>query len=485
MFLVSIAAAMTFAAADSVVGDYTVRIVAGPELHAEVIARFPSADTVRMGTGAIDHIPRGWASFVENISAADSRGKRLAVTATQDTGKAPGWIISKGQGQTTLRYSVNLRFAKESWPPGNEQAGLWADSALFVVTKALFAAPDKKGSWKVTFDVPSTWRISSPWEPAGTRSFKVPNRESLLYNTVALGKHGEYRFQSDGFDITLALIGPASAGAPIVRETFEPVLREYLRVFESTPKGRYLMTIFYGDDEDGEGFQNSAAFRTKVPLIKETRLLWGNHLAHELVHMWLGKQLRGTNQAETEWFNEGFSEFLSNRSLLRTGMISREDFVRKMEYNISHYSYFRLSGIYDTVSVRESGKRKYRHRFGVYNGGWAVAFALDQAIDEKTQGRSGLDQVLKLMYQRRAVLDQPWTWPDLIQAATDVAGSDMGPFFTNYVAGLEPLPLDPALKRLGFLLVGQTYAAEMYVLPDPAATPEARARGQTYLRSTR
>ena len=483
--LIAFIAAISLSAADSIAGDYSVRIVPGPALHAEVVAHFASADTVRMGTGAIDHIPRGWASFVENISATDSRGRRLTVTMTQDSGKAPGWIISNGQGQTTLRYNVNLKFTEENWPPGNEQAGLWADSALFVVTKALFAAPEKRGTWRVTFDVPSSWRISSPWASAGARSFTVPNRESLLYNTVAMGKHGEFRFQSNGFDVTLAMIGKAADGAPLVRETFEPVMREYLRVFEQTPKGRYLMTIFYGDDEDGEGFENSAAFRTKVPLIKETRLLWGNHLAHELLHMWLGKQLRGAQQAESEWFNEGFTEYLSNRSLLRTGMIDREDFRRKMEYNISHYSYFRLSGLYDTVTVRESGRRKWRHRFGVYNGGWAAAFALDQAVDEKSQGKNGLDEVLRLMYKRRAALDQAWEWADLVQAATDAAGSDMAPFLDRYVAGLEPLPLEASLKRLGFLLVGQTYAAEMYVLPDPAATAEARARGERFMRTVR
>lgn len=469
--------------ADSIAGDYNVRIVTSPGLRAEVVARIPSGDTIQMGTGAIDHIARGWASFVHDFAATDSRGRKLAVRELQDSGKAPGWIVARHSGAMTIRYSVDLSFTQKPWPPGNEQAGLWADSALFIVTKALFATPARPGQWLVTFDIPQSWKTSAPWPALSSRKFSAPSRESLVYNTVVMGKHGEYKFSSDGFDISLALLGNAAAAAPLLRSTFEPVMQEYLRIFDATPRGQYLMTVFYGDEEDGEGFENSAAFRTKVPLVAETRLVWGNHIAHELLHMWLGKQLHGAVAAESEWFNEGVTEYISNRTLLRAGLIDRNQFLEKVKTNIALYSYFNQSGIFDTVTVRQSGQRKYRYRFGVYNGGWATAFSIDQEVATRSSGSRGIEDVLRLLYDRRAKANQAWTWDDLLSASSDIAGSDMKPWFDSHVAGLEPLPLERYFKRLGFLLMGQPYAAEMYLIPDPSATDEQRRRGEMYLSS--
>ena len=466
------------------IAQYTVRIQTVPKLSATVTATLPTVPaTLTMGTGAIDHLPDGWSTFVSGVALTNAAGAAMDLSKTMDSTRTPTWTVKGDRtGPGTLTYSVDLRFAQESWPPGNEQAGLWADSALFLVTKSLFLTPEGDGPSSVTFDLPAGWRASTPWaaKDRSPASFMAPNRESLVYNTVVLGHHGVYQFTSGDFDVVLALIGPAARSVDIVRQTFEPVLKEYFRIFEATPPTTYLMTLFYGEDEDGEGFHSSAAFRTRVPLARDTRLVWGNHLAHELLHMWNGHQLRGADQPASQWFQEGFTEYLSNRTLLRTRMITREDFTRKLENNISLYSYFRLSGIYDTVSVRQSGTRKWRYRFGVYNGGWAVAFALDQTIRQQTNERHGLEDFMRRLYARRGLADQPWTWEDLITTATETAGTDMTGFFTSYVAGLEPLPLGALLQRLGIRLVGQTYAAEMYVLPDLAASAEQRARGKAY-----
>ena len=49
-----------------------------------------------------------------------------------------------------------------------------------------------------------------------------------------------------------------------------------------------MMTVFYGDEDDGEGFETSSAFRTTVPIVRELRLMWGHTVAHELLHMCFG-----------------------------------------------------------------------------------------------------------------------------------------------------------------------------------------------------
>jgi predicted metalloprotease with PDZ domain len=89
---------------------------------------------------------------------------------------------------------------------------------------------------------------------------------------------------------------------------------------------------------------------------------------------------------------------------------------------------------------------------------------------------------MRRLYATHGVADRGWTWEDLIRTASETAGTDMAGFFTNYVAGLEPLPLEAQLQRLGMRLTGQTYAAEMYVAPDLNASSDQRARRTAYFR---
>jgi hypothetical protein len=139
--------------------------------------------------GGIDHLPSQWATFIRDLRATSASG----VATVPQFNQPGGWIIPGMPTETVdLTYAVDLSYAHSPWPPGNEQAGLWSDNALYTITKPLFIA-GAPSSALVTVVVPDGWRVTSPWERFADRrnTYRVQSVEDLIDNSIVVGLHSE------------------------------------------------------------------------------------------------------------------------------------------------------------------------------------------------------------------------------------------------------------------------------------------------------
>jgi predicted metalloprotease with PDZ domain len=147
-------------------------------------------------------------------------------------------------------------------------------------------------------------------------------------------------------------------------------------------------------------------------------------------------------------------------------------FLRKVANMAGGYLYFHNSSLFSKVPVGEAGKRKGAHRFGVYNGGWAVALSLDVMLREESGFRKSLDDVVRRLYETHGQQGKPIALADIAAAASSVAGRDLSTFFEKFVTQRNELPLGETLAKAGLDLRGQPYAGDMYVVP--VTPPTAR-----------
>src|SRR5688500_3666308 len=209
-----------------------------------------------------DHLARGWATFVRDLRATDRSGREIALTPVDSTAT---WSLPEGvAGPLVLAYEVDLAFAHEPYPPGNEQAGQAFEDALYLVTKPLFVVSEAVGAAEVELSLPEGWEAAAPWErtesSGGTSaSFRVPDNNSLLRNSLIVGRFGAIRLQEGGIDLTLALPGSMREAEALVGSALGGPLRRFLALFPGSPPGAYLMTFFYAAAEDGESFLDSSA----------------------------------------------------------------------------------------------------------------------------------------------------------------------------------------------------------------------------------
>jgi predicted metalloprotease with PDZ domain len=446
---------------------YNLKILLSDPPRAEVQADLTVRDgRLLMIGGAVNHLPRGWAAFVQDIKIADEKGNPLKLEEFSDEKYKTQWRVGNGfQGRARLSYRVDLSFAKTKWDAGNEQAAFYDGRALFAASRVFFIVPDVKADSEVRFDIPADAKLAVPWKPlADKKSFEMSG-EDLLYNTLVVGDFGGFRAREGNFEFTVALLGKAREAEPLVSKALSKYSRMYNEIFSETPPVSYLMTLFYADAEDGESYNQSAAFTSPPPMTEENMIMWGNTLGHELFHHWCGGQISGEIYSESQWFQEGFTEYYANLAMMREQLMPERFFIWKAENILGKYIYFRTAPQFAEVSIKNAGEKKTTYRFGVYDGGWAIAFALDVTIREKTAGRKNLDDFMRRMYQKFGLTKTKYKYADLVATASETAESDLSDFFKRYVEGTETLPVASLLEKVGYGSAVQYYANEMYIFP--------------------
>jgi predicted metalloprotease with PDZ domain len=403
--------------------------------------------------GGIDHLPNQWATFVTNLRVENGTVELL--------GKE-GWRTD-ARGRVVLRYDVDLSYAEGSWPAGNEQAGRKFPRALFTVTKPLFVYSSASDSAEVTFDVPEKWLIAAPWRALSPRRFAVKKMTSLTENSLVLGEFPMRTVRVGAFNMTIAT--PSEKAIPpelerLVAQTGAMAAR----LFPDTPPDEYVMTFFRESSEDGEAFDSSAAFTSPESFDRSSLMVTGHTVVHELFHYWIGHKIHAADRERLAFFTEGFTDYYATRVMFASGVLTRSEVDARVGNRLTGYEYFFASPLFEGVSLAAAGKRKGSYRLGVYDGGWMLALALDVRIRQATNGAASLDDVMRKLFATHGLTDTPVAEQDIVAAASVVRGENAEPFFAKYVDAREALPTTDLLRTLGWRVIGQPYAAEMYVI---------------------
>lgn len=438
---------------------YEIKINRDNPLLVHVKAHLIAKDTLQMNTNCPNYdYPEGWATFVKNLKITQQETPVNSKYVSKSK-----WSLEKNPTAEMIQveYDLDLSFTKAKWDVGNEQGGYTDGNAVYLVSKSLFIHGDSVENFIVKFDPPNDWKLSVPWTQTKRKNeFLVSNLDFLLENSLVFGNYSTSSETKNGFVFEFALLGEAAKSSELFGKTFNRIAAEYLEIFPDTPPSKYLVTMFYASQDDGESFHNSNAFTLSKPLNPDGNIIWANQMAHELFHYWNSDLIKAESYEDRQWFSEGFAEYYSNLTLLRTGIIDEPTFRSKAEKILGLYLNFKWRN--PDITLKEAGKSKGRNRFVVYNGGWAAALALDLLIIEKTNGRKNLDDFMRAMFKKYRVT--PYKYSDLTATASEVAGEDISSFFNIYVDGKETIPVEKNLNKIGYKVYDVVYEAEMYLV---------------------
>ncbi|MEJ2007652.1 MAG: PDZ domain-containing protein [Acidobacteriota bacterium] len=251
------------------------------------------------------------------------------------------------------------------------------------------------------------------------------------------------------------------------------------------PDFRHYTFIFHFDPDlrMGDGMEHL----NSTDIIVRGRLS-GNGLpqaletaAHEFFHLWNVKRLRPvglgpfdySKQVYTRslWFVEGVTTYYSYVNLLRAGIWTKQQFLKRLATEIrtlqdepgrklmsaessSFHAWF-----YDR-SPQMQETNFANSTISYYNKGALLGMLLDLEIRARTHGRKSLDNLMRLMYQKfyespptsYYLRGRGYTEKNILEAVNQVSGSDFTSFFQQYVAGVVPLPYNQILAKAGLVL---------------------------------
>ena len=198
---------------------------------------------------------------------------------------------------------------------------------------------------------------------------------------------------------------------------------------------------------------------------------WAGTIAHEVFHYWNGWRLRGADYQASQWFQEGFTDYIASLALVSGGLTSADDFYAKLATYVRDAK--RLATPLDAPGTHKGPP--------LYGGGALVAFIWDTRIREATNGVRGVGDLVRELLRSTHNGERPYAWTDIEAVLQQLAPGDWAGFQSRYIHGSEALPLDETFGRVG-LRITQAPNGAVRVEADPAANESAKVLRHVVMR---
>lgn len=245
-------------------------------------------------------------------------------------------------------------------------------------------------------------------------------------------------------------------------------------LMHDVPFSRYTFILQFMRGPGGGGMEHKNGAAISVPA-QRLRSDWGSFesvAAHEFFHAWNVKRIRPQNLEPVDyihgndtrdlWFSEGVTSTYGDLTLLRAGLISRQEFYRRLGDEIQNLQK-RPARLWQ--SVEESGREAWLEKYpdyrrpersiSYYNKGELLGFLLDLAILHSTAGQRSLDDVMRGLNMDFARRGRFFTEADLRAMIAGIAPNFAGldKFFHDDVAGTAELDYNAYLGFAGLRVV--------------------------------
>jgi predicted metalloprotease with PDZ domain len=378
----------------------------------------------------------------------ETRDFQVTGGAVRETAPGERLITHKPGARLVVRYHLVSAYAKD--PKVGEAEHTYRPvirpSWFSVLGYAAFS--DVEGRSRAPTEVrfgplPKGWKAASSAAPVGPR---LPTLDEAR-RSVMLGGPGlrVMDLTAAGGPLRIAALGrwDMDLGA------FSKVLGQVMgaeRAYWNDRGGHYFVALTpleptpqsysYGGSGLADAFTIYAGTDTKL-----ADLRW--LLAHEHLHGWnptrLGGLADGPEEAAGYWFSEGFTDFLTDRILLRSGVWSLEDFVTALNGSLKEYAVSPARTAPNARIATDFWKDRAVQRMP-YVRGLLLAFVWDHDLAKRAPGKD-LDDVL-LLQQARAAKEPGMHAPVLFpRVYAEAGGRDLGEDLRRYVEGGEAILL--------------------------------------------
>ena len=430
--------------------QYTFRVIDAGLHLAGVEARVPTG-----GRPTIELMMPVWTPGYYVVEDYAGRVRDLTVKAPDgsvlNVAKPKGnrWSVeTKGAPYVSLSYALVAQ--------GRSVTSNWVDAELGVINGGaafITTAEQARRPHEVRLEMPPTWTQSaSGLEPAPggqPNHYRAPDFDTLADSPIVAGTLVVREFVLGGTTHVIADAGQhAQWSSDKSAEQIEKLVREVRKFWGALPFKRYVFLNVFRQGGGGLEHANSTLL-TSSPTATEPTSRWLSFVAHEYFHAFNVKRLRPVelgpfdyeNPPSTTglWFSEGGTTYYGNLMLARAGLQTPEDFLASMSSAIASLQKApgRLLQSLEQSSAEvwtnsNSGVGADAKTVSYYVKGNVVSFLLDAHIRRITNGRSSMDDVMRLAMARYGG-ERGFTAAELRATVEQVAGRSMKAWFAKAI----------------------------------------------------
>lgn len=417
------------------------------------------------------YFEQDFAAAVTRFAAKDEAGKPLK---WQKTAKSTWRVENPKKGRITLTYQffANTKDAGSCYVD---------DHMAYFNGHNLFMFKDGGYDLPCTLHVP---QLNDDWQVAS--GLKLDREKNTLsadsYHdfidcpTILSSRLQQFRFDYKGHTYWLHFQVDKQMDEAYVaefKENVRKIVAEQEAIFGEVPfEGDYHFIYWLVPFRIHHAVEhhNSAMFCKPETVAESPKSL--NELngitSHEFWHVWNVKSIRpaalwpydyrAPQYTTLHWFTEGVTEYYTNLTLVRAGLISRESFVgitadnwAELDNSLAYAEISPSQSSWDSWLVRSMYMPPHL-RNSYYPLGHRVGILLDLRIRTLTGHKKSLDDVFRYLYTTYTKKGQGVPEDGVQTASEAVTGQSFQEFFDTYVHGTQPLDYKPVLKPLDLKL---------------------------------
>lgn len=342
------------------------------------------------------------------------------------------------------------------------------------------------GAFAVAIHAPKRWKVATNWTPVEVKETDLEplSADLMAWHYIAddIGHLQDSVVVAGDLEIwasTLAdgrvLQVATGPGVTVDRSTLETLVertaeaqRDYLPMGWIWPRGTgRLSMIVLGSEHPHQvsGGGHRGGFVVEAGR-EVSRVELAELIAHETFHVLNGHLLvhRPDQEYQTLWFKEGVTTYVAARTVVRAGLADEAWFRHRMSDLATKYYGNPLSMKLPSTAMETWFWRDPHARRLPYDKGALIGLILDAQLSGHG-GHSGLATLIAELLLR-ARDGEPYDTDALHRAVaacpTRSADFDVDAFWSRFVDGIEPLPLDLALSKLDLHLVRATERAPYF-----------------------
>jgi predicted metalloprotease with PDZ domain len=406
--------------------------------------------------------------FERNIDrvAAKVDGQSVAI---QKTDKST-WRVYLPKKHKSIEFEYDVYCFEQSV----RTSYINTDHAFLILTSVLMYVDNAKQTGMVSLVYPNQWnKVSCTLEKTNDKTFKYNNYDELVDSPIEIGNHEEWHFEVAGVPHSVAMVGLNNSPKEQFLKDITKTCSTMYNIVGQHPCKSYLFIVHHVE-MGGGGLEHANSCVVQIP-----RYNYSNHdkynsflglLAHEYFHLWNVKRIRPAalgpfdyskeNHTNLLWVAEGITSYYDELAMYRAGFVSQKDYLKSLASTITS-TLNRKGGEMQSMHAAsfDAWIKEYRgnensinSNISYYLKGSVLAAVLDIKLILATEGKKGLDDLMKLLYNNYYIkLNRGFSDEEFYNSIDEVAGKKLN--FRTWAEGTNDSKMLGELKVL-FAQVG-------------------------------
>ncbi len=345
----------------------------------------------------------------------------------------------------------------------------------------MYVAGQKHVPVSVKYTAPDGWKVYTGLDKRGDRYY-ASDYDIFIDAPAFIGEFKVLEFQAGGRPhyMVFSRRQMEMTDEQVVSDV-KDIVDSTLAVFGQAPYKQYMFLIKVQPQPGSSGLEHLNSANISVgenDFVSQTayrRFLFV--AAHEYFHVWNVKRIRPkplgpfdySKEVHTRllWFSEGVTDYYARLLLVRTGILTPQDYYGAMSFEINLHQHtpgrFLMSAEEASWNAWVRSDNAENNTISYYRKGEILGLLLDLEIRGRTSNQKSLDDVMRRLMENYADKGMGIPEEGVLEAVETVAGSDFKEFFAANIQGRQELDYNRYMGRAGLGVEVAREPSSMYI----------------------